>query len=232
MSIKITNRGLGKQIQAWQNVIAQHRETQASAASRAEAGASALASERKRVPTESREGRPSGVMADQIFFRVEGDTVRLDYARLNATTRTKDGGNYWMIQEIGTGESATMTEYLPGGGVARIPIRVRSQVDRKISPGLVFMQSGRGVPPHSEGGSDPLVPFSQTDAPMPGERIAGSGSFFSHVNPSGGIRIKREIQGKHFIRYGAGEAANWYKDQVVERVRRVPRVNLRRGNAR
>lgn len=234
MSIKITNHGVGRQVKQWRELISQHKALQEQVRVMAQHGATELAvASRKRTPVKSRPGRLSGVMQDNIIWQVEGDTVRLDYARLEGATKTSSGGNYWMIQEIGTGQSANMVEYLPGGGRTDSPIKIPSQVGRKISPGLVFMAAGRAVPPLSGGKGEPIVPYKETEqakdsAAGRGFR-AGSGSFFKYINPYDGIEIGKEIEGKHFIRNGGAVAATHYRNELPERVKRIRGIKLRRG---
>lgn len=103
---------------------------------------------------------------------------------------------YWLIQEIGTGQSATILDTQTG-------VSVRSQRGRRISPTLVFADAkGAYASPSASRRSDQIRSVSDVkNAPLQPDLE--------------GIVIKREIEGKHYIREGGQQANAQYRDTLM-----------------
>jgi hypothetical protein len=144
----------------------------------------------------ARAGRPTtgGAFANDITWTPSGDGVAVDYLRLP---------HYALIQEIGTGQEAAITN--PPGAV-----RVRSQVGRYISANLVWAGGG-GAHAASTGrhGMDQLVWRANVSAQQ-----------LQNVR-SRRIRIRREIKGKHYLRDGGVAGFSAYSSELRRNARRI-----------
>lgn len=129
-----------------------------------------------------RRGRPTtgGAFANDIKWNVTGNggkqAIGVDLIKLP---------RYSLIQEIGTGQAAQITNP-PGGSIT-----VRTQVGRYIAATLVWGGNG-GVYPASSGrrGADQLIFRASVNADQ-----------LDSVRERR-IRIRREIKGKHYLRDG------------------------------
>jgi len=109
---------------------------------------------------------------------------------------------HWIIQEIGTGQAANMMAADENGPRVSRAVTVKAQKGRVISSGLAWASQGRYVPPNSGGGTQNLFP---------------------RIGPSyakGTMRIRREIQGQHFIQKGADAGFREYQTTVLAAARR------------
>lgn len=115
---------------------------------------------------------------------------------------------HWIIQEVGTGNTANIMRAANGGPTTTRVATIPSQKGRIISAGLVWAAQGRYVAPSPGGGTDQLVP-----------RI---GPAHRTKTP---LRIKREIEGQGFVKKGSTEGFREYRTSVLAAARR----NLQRG---
>ena len=165
----------------------------------------------KRPFAPPRAGRSStgGKMTSFIRWRPESATgsVELDVAALNKAAK------HWIIQEIGTGKSATMRAGNAGDkkGHAVRTVSVRRQRGRHISSALVWAASGQPVPPGMARGQQL---FLRADLPGGGAPLAMRG-----------MTIRREIEGQHFIREGASAGFRQYEELVLA----AARTTFRKG---
>lgn len=108
--------------------------------------------------------------------------VRLD---LEALQRVAP---YWLIQEIGTGKNATVEA--PGRGQQGAQAIMHDVLH--VGPVKVKSQAGRKIPSglvwSGTGGNDQIVPGPRTQP----------------------ITIRREIEGKHYLRTGGKQGFNRY----------------------
>lgn len=109
---------------------------------------------------------------------------------------------HWIIQEIGTGQSANIFRAEEDGPQVGRVATVPAQRGRRISSGLAWASQGRYVPPNAAGGTENLFP-----------RIGGS-------NARGTMTIKREIEGQHFIKKGSEAGFREYQTSVLAAARR------------
>lgn len=107
---------------------------------------------------------------------------------------------YWLIQEIGTGQSAMITDI-------QTPVSVRSQRGRRISPSLTFADAQGNYAPPQPGRQDQQI-RSLSDVKM--------APFRADLDA---IVIKREIEGKHFIRDGGHQANDQYRSTLLSLAR-------------
>ncbi|HET6914973.1 MAG TPA: hypothetical protein VFH56_02675 [Acidimicrobiales bacterium] len=146
----------------------------------------------------ARKGRPTtgGTFADLLLWQRTGSgMVEFDLAGLESRAP------YAIIQEIGTGQSATV---LGGGG----SYSVSSQVGRRISPHLYWADSAGGA------ASRPLT--ARNRAAQRSSGAIGMQQLFERPPGQFGRagRIRREIKGKHFIRDGGLAGYDLLRDRL------------------
>lgn len=149
-----------------------------------------------------RAGRSStgGKMRQHLSWKVKKNTVEFDVK--HADSRVP----HWIIQEIGTGQRATLRragETNPTGrprNGATYVRTVRSQKGRPIKVGLVFATGGQYSPPGSRV-DEQLQLASKVNGVPPRNRRAR-------------MVIKREIQGQHFVQKGGTTAFRVYENTV------------------
>lgn len=154
---------------------------------------------RPHVP--KREGRPTtgGRFGKMLLWEKEeqdGETfVAFQVSELEGQAP------YWLIQEIGTGESAMILD-------RRQTVSVKSQRGRLISPTLTWADA-QGNYDVSQGRRDQQLRSLQDvkNAPL---RI-----------DMDELRIKKEIEGKHYIREGGMQANTQYQASLLELARRT-----------
>lgn len=146
-----------------------------------------------------------------------GTTVNFDLAKLDSAAP------YWLIQEIGTGESASILNEGAAQGVA-FGGTVKSQVNRPISKHLLFAPGPGSAPTRSGGltkkrgsgsrpsGLDNLFRAGDLDP----KAVSG---FFSSQH-----RIKREIKGKHYIQIGGKAGFRYFKSNVMAETKRLTKT--------
>jgi hypothetical protein len=168
-----------------------------------------------------RAGRPttSGQFVSYINWTVAraakgsvSTTVQFDLHKLDAAAP------YWLIQEIGTGNTANITSGVAGRQV-RYGGHVQSQVGRKISKYLMFAP-GPGQRPTRSGGLTKGKHGSSggtgTDQLYTASALDMSQTFHNSAH-----RIKREIRGKHYIQIGGAEGFRYFKSNVVTGTKRI-----------
>ena len=149
-------------------------------------------------------------LRDVVEWGVAADGVELDIPQLDA------GARYWIIQEIGTGQRATLRQ----GGV-RNPVgrpsksathvrTVKPQRGRAISSGLAWATGPTGTY---------TAPGAATGQQLHLVRRLKGVPFGPHSARTQ-MRITREIRGKHFARKGGEAAAPQYRKSVLESARR------------
>lgn len=194
---------IGARYRQFANTVVQQQA--ASARTATEVSRSAVKRTRPIAP--SRPGRSGGPLKSYINWRPEkpGTGVFLDISKLT------ENASYWIIQEIGTGERASMRE----GGVAIGPGRpsnaanhvrtVKSQRGRKIPRSLVWASGGHFAPGGAgQRGRHQLMLASQVTG-VPFQRRA--------------LVIRKEIEGQHFIQKGAEAGFREYKTSVLAAAR-------------
>ena len=162
---------------------------------------------RKRDIAPPRPGRSgSGQMTKGIqWSRVSGQaSVALRMADLNKAAP------HWIIQEIGTGQTANIMRGADGGPETVRATTIPSQKGRRISSGLMWATKGRYSPPNRAGGTENLFP-----------RIGPAG------NAKNAMVIRREIEGQGFIKKGADTGFREYEQSVLTAARRQFRKRSR-----
>ena len=165
-------------------------------------------------PRAGRQGH--GQMASHIRWRPIGKeaSVGLALQDLNAAAP------HWIIQEIGTGQKAVQhvgTRANPTGrpekGATYVKT-VRSQVGRRISPGLVWSSSGTHYTPSN-------YVFKHTQNLWLRSQVKGAPVYFNAKTrrTAPGIRIGREIEGQHFIQKGGQAGFREYRQSVLTAAR-------------
>jgi hypothetical protein len=123
---------------------------------------------------------------------------------------------YWIIQEIGTGESATLRRGgaanpvgRPASGATYVRT-VRSQRGRLISIGLAFASGPRGVysPPSAAHGQQLYLRSKLTGR-------------FGRMRGVDQLVITKEIKGQHFVQKGGQEGFREYRTSVLAAARRA-----------
>lgn len=159
-------------------------------------------------PRNGRSGR--GQMAKSAKWRpTKTGRVQFNYLGMN------QDHPHWIIQEIGTGQRATVRS----GGESRGRGRprkdatyvrtVKSQKGRPISGGLVWARGGKYIPPITgRVGNDQLMLRSQV-----------TGVPFVRNRQLPKIVIRREIQGQHFVRQGGQAGFREYRGSVLAAAR-------------
>lgn len=156
-----------------------------------------------------RAGRRStgGQFTSNLQWVVTGDAVAFDQAAADSKVP------YWIIQEIGTGKSATLKQGgqknprgRPRAGATYVKT-VRSQRGRLIPSSLVFASGpgGQYTPPGAGGGQQ-LYLRSRIKG-VPARR--------------GPMVISREIEGQHFVREGSQAGFRQYRPTVLAAARRA-----------
>lgn len=166
----------------------------------------------RRPSAPPRPGRSSsqGKMTKFVDWNIKGDSVALDVKKLDQRVP------HWIIQEIGTGQRATITPHgvKLGQGQptkaqkAQYVRTVKSQKGRKISASLAFgtSPSGQFVPPGSGAGQQ-----------LYRRRDLTGGSPFRPRR----ITIRNEIVGQHFVRDGARAGYREYRQTLLAAARRT-----------
>lgn len=156
-----------------------------------------------------RAGRRStgGQFTSHLNWVVTGDDVAFDQASADAQVP------YWIIQEIGTGKSATLKQGgrknprgRPRAGATYVKT-VRSQRGRLIPSSLVFATSAGGQysPPGAGGGQQLYLRSMIKGAPVRRRAMV----------------ITREIEGQHFVQKGGQAGFRQYKPTVLAAARRA-----------
>jgi hypothetical protein len=162
---------------------------------------------RTRLPDAGeRPGRPAGHLSKRLRWRAMNvSMVGFDLAAADTQSR------YWIIQEIGTNERATIftpNDPNPVGrpktGAAYIA-QVRSQVGRRVPRGLAF-----GTAP---GGKFQLPGAARGEQIYPIETLTNVPPWAIGRVPR--IRIRREIQGKHMVKLGGEAGFRQYRQEVL-----------------
>lgn len=177
----------------------------------------------RREPIAPRAGRSStgGRMKQHLLWTVRNGRVEFDMAEADARVP------HWIIQEIGTGQRATIREANVANPVGRPKagasyIRsIKSQRGRRISGGLVFATGGRYSPPgvrrdeQLHWASKVLgVPHRSGTVPFAGRQAAS-------------ILIRREIEGQHFVKTGGENGFREYQQSVLAAARQAFRKSNR-----
>jgi hypothetical protein len=152
---------------------------------------------------------PPGALAKNIDWKVDPTDsafVQLDTQRLDSVVR------WWKVQEIGTGKSAVIRKGGKPNPQGRVPkganykIQIKSQKGRIIPGTLVFVARN--------GNAQRFSDRSKRQALV--ERTHAKNATRFPINP---VRIRNEIEGKHFIRDGAREGFRDYRNDVIAAAR-------------
>lgn len=157
----------------------------------------------------ARPNRYHGLKDAIQWGRTRDGGVALDRKQLDADFKP------WLVQEIGTGQRAVVhfggspnPVGRPKKGAAYVKT-VKSQVGRRISPGLVFADpAGKFVKPGRGSGQQLYLRSQIKNAPIYGSRRSPAS-----------IRINKEIEGQHFVRDGAKEGFREYRTSVLAAAR-------------
>lgn len=156
-----------------------------------------------------RAGRRSsnGKFTSHLNWVADANNVTFDQAQADSQVP------YWIIQEIGTGRSATLKNGgqknprgRPRAGAAYVKT-VRSQRGRLIPSSLVFATGpgGQYVPPGAGGGQQLYLRSKIKGVPV----------------RRGAMVISREIEGQHFVQKGGQAGFRQYKPTVLAAARRA-----------
>lgn len=148
--------------------------------------------------TNARPGRRTtgGTFADELTWVPSGDLIDFDVA--NIATKAP----YYLIQEIGTGQSAAIVQ--PPGAIS-----VRSQRGRLINIGLQWADGPGAAPTRPGHGSlQQIYPTADLNMSKSYGRLRR-------------IRIRREIRGKHFIRDGGIAGFSDLEANLIADARRI-----------
>lgn len=141
-----------------------------------------------------RMGRPTtgGNFAQDIEWKPAGNgTVEVNVRKLP---------RYWLINEIGTGQSANIAN-------PQMSVIVPTQVGRFIRNSLVFANGGVAFAPSAaRRGMDQLM--YATDVSLNGVRPRR-------------IRIRKEIKGKHYLRDGGAQGFGMFQKKIMSDARRI-----------
>lgn len=156
---------------------------------------------RNRPHAAPRSGRPTtgGTFDQLIRWRPDGrGNIAFDFQGL------KGAAPYFLIQEIGTGKTATILN--PQGTVT-----VRSQVGRTISANLYWASGpgGNAVAPRSGASGDQIYAAAELNA-----------STLARV-PQRRKRIRREIKGKHYIQIGGRAGYLELRTRLTDEAKRI-----------
>lgn len=155
------------------------------------------------VPRRAGRSSTGGKLASKVVWRASagGSTVDLDVDALTTAAP------HWIIEEIGTGQSATIMRAgtsnprgRPAKGASYVKT-VRSQLGRRISPTLAWGTGPSGVltPPGARRGQGLYLRRSLT----------GRGVYRGR-----GMTITREVPAKHFVQAGPQAAFPEYRLSV------------------
>jgi hypothetical protein len=176
---------------------------------------------REIIPPRAGRSSTGGQMKQNLRWTVRNDAVEFDIQEADERVP------HWIIQEIGTGERATLFKFNEDNPIGRPKkgatyIRtVKSQRGRRISGGLVFASGGRYTPPGARRdqqlhwASQVLgVPHRSGTVPFPARQAAR-------------IRISREIEGQHFVKKGGEQGFREYRESVLAAARQAFRKSNR-----
>jgi hypothetical protein len=157
---------------------------------------------KRRESAAPRVGRPttggafSGYLQWAPRTTSKGSVVSFDYERIDSKAP------YWIIQEVGTGRSFKVLGTTTNGFAGNI----RTQRGRGLPFGLQWGVGGAYVSPGSFDGAQ-LQPVSTLRVP-------------AHT-PLKRMRIRQEIEGKHFVRLGGQEGFRFYEASLRSEFRRI-----------
>lgn len=156
---------------------------------------------RNRPHAAPRTGRPTtgGTFDQLIRWRPDGrGNISFDFQSL------KRAAPYFLIQEIGTGQTANILN--PQGTVT-----VHSQIGRTISANLYWAggSGGSAVGPRSGASGDQLYAAAELNA-----------STLARV-PHRRKRIRREIKGKHYIQSGGRAGYLQLRTRLTDEAKRI-----------
>lgn len=211
LTAKMTNSGiLGRQMSArLKSFVDQDQRARVAAAKLATQVTRNSFHYKRPAVAPGRAGRSStgGRMRDALrWTATPGAPVEFDLAEADGRAP------HWIIQEIGTGERATMHQAgqknpqgRPTKGATYVRT-VKSQVGRRISSSLAF---GTGVggaysPPGAARGQQLFLRSQLRGAPR-----------------RGGLTISKEIEGQHFVQRGGQEGFREYRYSVIAAARRA-----------
>lgn len=175
----------------------------------------------RREPIAPRPGRSStgGRMKQHLTWVARDGQVQFDMATADRQAP------HWLIQEIGTGQRATVKRHdtpnplgRPKKGATYVRT-VKSQKGRRISAGLVFANNGRYSPPGAR--RDEQLQWASRVTGVP-QRTPGSPQ-----GQAAGIRIRREIRGQHFVKKGGEQGFREYRSSVLAAARQAFRKGAR-----
>lgn len=167
-------------------------------------------SDRIRAETSESRGRAqaAGGLASHIRYQVNKNiTVSLDRKKLDRATRVRKGHPYWMIQEIGTGQSAAYKTVDAQGEVKSHSFAIKSQVGRRLPRGLQWHEGGGVyVPPLASVRTHQIEVFDPSNTTLTEQQ--------RFMRTRHQIQIRREIQGKHYIKRGTSRGAQVLRDEL------------------
>lgn len=186
---------------------------------RRQAGQTATQTSRSLVPNTRpfappRPGRNAQRISQVIRWRPVGSGQDDAGVGLNVSELNKEAG-HWIIQEIGTGQRATIKvggrpnpTGRPTAGATYVRT-VKSQRGRRISSGLVFATgpAGQYTPPGAASGQQLFARRQIKGVPA------------VRTKSQAGIRIQREIRGRHFAQKGGEAGFREYRQSVLAAAR-------------
>lgn len=220
LTLKVTDRhdvfgsGIDRRVATF--MAAEERARQMAARAATTATRANFRYRREFAPPRAGRSSTGGHMKQHLEWTSRNGLVEFDMAEADRRVP------HWIIQEIGTGQKATMRkagqanpEGRPKKGAAYVRT-VKSQKGRRISGGLVFASGGRYSPTGSARDEQLHLASKVTGVPH-----------FSGGKQAPGIRISKEIEGQHFVRTGGREGFSEYRESVLGAARQAFRKSNR-----
>lgn len=167
------------------------------------------------VPDRENRQSTGGRFAEALQWRASGNIPEVAFDLTTANHRAQ----YWIIQELGTGESAVLKRAgspnphgRPRTG-ANYVVSIPKQTGRFISPNLGWADAEGGVlTAPGAGAGQQLYLISKLTGPRGGK---------ARRNRKRKLYIGHEITGQHMVQAGGREGFRQYNDQVLAAARRA-----------
>jgi hypothetical protein len=167
---------------------------------------------RKSVPARRTRQTTNGNLREFIKFDYKpGRRGNISRVKLNTGLLNSVASDYWLVQEIGTGNSAQQGTVSVDGKVTRKTITIPSQVGRRLPSRLQFTSGGRFYAPTASRASDNISPYD-------GSEIQGARTQFASS-----IRIGREIGHRGFVQAGTRAGRKEYRARMRTEIYRLAR---------
>lgn len=179
-----------------------------------------------------RQGRPTtGGQFDRLIRWEAESSDGFDFVQFQIAILENEAP-YWLIQEIGTGESGRILDdslsglLARGGGPGQLPqggsgiVSVKAQSGRLISRYLTWSSA-------TGSGSQQNYTFDVNVSSGSGQNQYGTQQLMSYRDVRNAplkmdldpMRIKKEIEGKHYIRDGGRAGLGFYRESLISLAR-------------